>query len=504
MKNRIRYLTFLLMLIGVGTGCWAQNGDFNPANPSEPGRIPYKLTVTADPADGGSAYGGGYYVTGTTVNLAASAATGYRFVNWTGDGGTVLSTERTFDFVTSGKEEHLTAHFEFDPNSPVEPGNDNVYYWLTLAAEEGGNTSGYGRYTAGTSVNIRAYANERYTFAGWYDEDGNLLSTEANYTLVTEARPMRLLAHFDYTPPSPVEPLELNTLHRIKLKAQEGGTVSANAYWVKEGESTTIRAYANSGYDFMGWYQNGKLYTALNEFSYTMGTSDAIFEAHFEFNPDGPKEPDMSDDKKYAFYMMNVVGKPGVTVSFPVYLTSLVDAKDLTFQLTFNKMLLPDFKTTVLSSKARGYNLSYAPGTVEEGHDELTAYVITLTGGQMAAGDDALLTFDIAIPADMKTGQSYPVTINQVSVMNLDNTTQTASTRNGRVSVYREGDANGDDAVNVADIATVISVMAGEYVEEDFKIRCDVNSDGAVNVADIASIITIMAESSRAEKIYHN
>ena len=497
--KRIRYLSLLTLLL-CSVAAWAQS-DFNPSDPPEPGRIPYKLALTADPADGGSVYGGGNYVTGTTVNIAASAAANYRFVSWTDDSGSVVSTESSFDFVKAGKEEHLTAHFDFDPGTPAEPGNDNVYYYLTLAAEEGGGTSGYGRYTAGTTVNISAYAYEKYYFTGWYDEDGNLLSTEASYTIVTEARPMRLLARFGYNPPSPAEPLELNTLHRVKLSTQEGGTVSAGQYWVSEGESTTIRAYANSGYDFKGWYQNGKLYTALNEFSYTMGTVDASFEARFEFNPGGPSEPNMPDTKKYAFYMMNVVGKPGSTVQFPVYLTSLTDCRDMTFQLTFNKMMLPDFGSAVLSAAAKGYTLSYANGTVEEGHDELAAYVVSLVGGKTSAGNNALLTFDISIPADMKTGQSYPVTINQVSVANLDQTTQTASTRNGRVSVYREGDANGDDKVDVADIATVISFMAGEYDEEYVKVMCDVNEDGAVNVADIASVIDIMAANARLQKV---
>ena len=54
------------------------------------------------------------------------------------------------------------------------------------------------------------------------------------------------------------------------------------------------------------------------------------------------------------------------------------------------------------------------------------------------------------------------------------------------------GDVNGDGAVNVADISSVISVMAGEESEEVTK-AADVNGDGAVNVADIASIIGIMA-----------
>lgn len=57
------------------------------------------------------------------------------------------------------------------------------------------------------------------------------------------------------------------------------------------------------------------------------------------------------------------------------------------------------------------------------------------------------------------------------------------------------GDVNGDGTVDVADIATVIDVMAGgagEYAED-----ADVNGDGTVDVADIAAVIDIMAANAR-------
>ncbi len=54
------------------------------------------------------------------------------------------------------------------------------------------------------------------------------------------------------------------------------------------------------------------------------------------------------------------------------------------------------------------------------------------------------------------------------------------------------GDANGDGKVDVADIATVISVMAHGSAG-DSPASADVNGDGTVDVADIASIISIMA-----------
>lgn len=54
------------------------------------------------------------------------------------------------------------------------------------------------------------------------------------------------------------------------------------------------------------------------------------------------------------------------------------------------------------------------------------------------------------------------------------------------------GDANGDGTVDVADIATIISIMAGN-ASGSFADIADVNNDGSVDVADIATIISLMA-----------
>ena len=70
---------------------------------------------------------------------------------------------------------------------------------------------------------------------------------------------------------------------------------------------------------------------------------------------------------------------------------------------------------------------------------------------------------------------------------------------------FQAGDVNGDGVVDVADIATVISVMAGDlstlegaavtrgYSFPNLSSAADVNKDGAVDVADIASVISVMA-----------
>ena len=60
----------------------------------------------------------------------------------------------------------------------------------------------------------------------------------------------------------------------------------------------------------------------------------------------------------------------------------------------------------------------------------------------------------------------------------------------------KHGDVNGDFTVDVADIASVIDVMATGKVSP----VADVNNDGVVDVADIATVIDIMAANARRLK----
>ena len=60
-----------------------------------------------------------------------------------------------------------------------------------------------------------------------------------------------------------------------------------------------------------------------------------------------------------------------------------------------------------------------------------------------------------------------------------------------------EGDVNNDGVIDVADIAAIVSVMAGET----YYPMADVNGDGVTDVADIATVISIMSELARQQII---
>ena len=196
--------------------------------------------------------------------------------------------------------------------------------------------------------------------------------------------------------------------------------------------------------------------------------------------PDKPCEPTSN-----TFYLTNKMTKPGAMVKFPIYLSNVRLLKDMTFQLEFPEVMTPDFYSVEISAKAIGYRVSYTK--VDEKN-----YIFTLTGGEVPAGNAALMVFTIHVANDIATAQDYPVKINLVEVTEEDETVTTASTRNGRISVYKNGDTNGDDVVNVVDVANTISSILGETPDGYIVEAADTNDDEDINVVDVAGTIDII------------
>ena len=488
MANRIRYLAIMLLVaLYGGMGLKAQ--DFNPNNPPEPGQPPTKLTLYVVPAEGGTVSGAGKYTPSSTANVRATAKSGFVFLNWTDANGNVVSTNASYSFNKGQNDETLTANFGYSPSNPAEPTEiaKNVYYYLKLVAEEGGSVSGGGRYLPDRSVRISASCNTGFTFAGWYTQSGTLLSTSASYNYTTTTANTQLTARFNYDPNNPGEPSQpnLRPKHYVTATATEGGTVNIGSKRLMEGETVTLSATKNTGYDFTGWYLNGTLYTANYTFTYTMGTADANFEARFKFNPSSPSEPAMPTAKQYAFYLLNKIGKPGDTIEYPLYLTALTQAGDMTFQLTFPQEMPPQGNTVMLSNKADGYDLAFTATTD-------TTYTVNLTGGQTPAGNTVLLSFTIKIPDNFPTGESRQVKINQVSVADANGDTFAASTRNGRVSVFKRGDTNGDNVVNSSDVLNMVTRVLDQKTEIFIEEVSDMNDDHSFNSADVLGVVQIV------------
>lgn len=491
MTKRIRYLTMALVLLitGGSTNGWAQEGSaFNPTSPDEPGQPPMKLEVTVSPAEAGSVSGQGRYAEGTRVTLTAYVNTGFRFVGWVDKSGNVLSTSTSYAHVKQAGHERLTAKYQFDPTAPDEPDDpaNIMYYQLQVNTTEGGTAYGGGRYLANRKVTLSAYADAKFDFVGWYDDaTGEELSTSSSFRYTTTAKHRSITARFQFNPDSPDEPSEPIVHRTVTATATEGGTTNFSSKRVLIGSSTTLTATANTGYDFDGWYRNGELVTKLKSFSYKV-TADygQDFEARFTFNPSDPSDPGMPTTTRHSIFLMNKVTKPGSTVKFPVYLSSIGTLTDMTFQLEFPEELTPDFSSVEMSEKAVGYSISY-------NQQDSKNYIFTLTGGSVPAGNAALLVFTINVADDIITALDYPVKINLVEVTEEDGTVTTASTRNGRLSVYKAGDANGDDSVNLTDASWIVRHFVGRTPDGFIMEAADANYDDQVNVSDAQKAVRI-------------
>ena len=437
---------------------------YNPKDPNEPTE-PVKQTrldVVADPMDGGSVSGGGKFATGAQVSLKASPNTGFVFVNWTRKGEKV-STERNFTYSKEDGDETLIAHFAYQPGNPNEPNEPDIKpvakkYKLTVVSEEGGtNVSGSGEYVSGTQVTLSVSISTGFSFQGWYNESDSLLSTSTRFSYTTQERDETITARIKYTPNNPSEPEEPNLPskpkpHKITVLAvpSDGGSVSVGSETVVEGEQTRVRATANTGFVFQGWYVADTLFQTAADFYYTMGNKDISMEARFVYNPSSPGEPEETGKKSYTLYLTSVRGLPGRTVQYPIYLSSQDSLTNIQFNITFPIGLTPDIENIKLSGKAQGYTLSCkevevttdeTQGAPRRAADRETAYQFTLTDGKLPACNTRLMVIDVAISENV-TDTTQQVKINQVTVTDTEGTNTTASTRNGAV-VMNESSGDG-------------------------------------------------------------
>ena len=491
--KRIRYLTLLWMLFCGIVG----RAQFNPENPSEPGQLTTKLTLKVSPTGAGSTSGGGNILPGTEVTVTAYSYSGWTFVNWTNENGLAVSTSSSYTFTKGNRSETLTANFSFNPDAPSEP--NELPFRLTLQNTDGGSVSGGGFYLSGTTVNIYASPYSGYDFLGWYYANGTLYSDVASTTYTMGEAPTTLTARFQFNPDSPSEPAEVN-IWRLRLVAGDGGTVSAQKYNLKAGETTTIYASANSGYDFVGWYQGDTKISSDASFEYTMGNGSVTLEARFQFNPSSPSEPGRIQQRRFSFLLENTVTKPGTTVQFPILLSTQATLTDMTFQLNFDPRLNIDLDNVTIGETTTPYSLNrVAITSSDETYDEgYTSYRFTLTGGSMDPGESEtpvvvpILKIPFVFPADNETAVSYQVTINQISMTNADGSTQTAGTRNGLVAVYKNGDSNGDNDVDIFDVTNVVSNVLGNETSVFIREVSDVNGDDDIDIFDVTGIVSII------------
>ena len=135
---------------------------------------------------------------------------------------------------------------------------------------------------ANETVTVRAAAKEGYTFLGWYDEDGNLITTSADYTYtVTRESVNTCYTRFSGNVTQTYVRQYWNGSAWVETANDDIGTLDRYSYTDAVGTLSSSTATAGSGYCFAGWYDSeNKPVCGSTTFSY-ITTGDATYYARF-------------------------------------------------------------------------------------------------------------------------------------------------------------------------------------------------------------------------------
>ena len=223
----------------------------------------FTVTATAFPENSGTISGAGTYEYGSPVTLTATAGTGYHFVGWLLNQNMVsTSNPYTFDLFEDCDFEALFElnTYEITVSSNPEEGG---YVWTDTAY-----------YYHGDECTLYASPNTEwgYHFVNW-TKNGTVVSEEDEYTFVVTADG-EYVANF-----------ALDTFNVAVIIDPEGaGNVTGGGYH-EFGDSVTLTATANTGYEFSYWsslerFDGGGDDPTLSFYLY----NDTTIVAHFSRN----------------------------------------------------------------------------------------------------------------------------------------------------------------------------------------------------------------------------
>jgi uncharacterized protein YkwD/ribosomal protein L21E len=250
--------------INVASTTVTVNGDYSiTANFEVIVPVQYSLTVSSTAGGSVSAPGEGTftYDAGIAVNLVAAPASGYQFVNWTGDVDTIGNIETASTTIVLSADCSITANFQPIPT---------VLYNLTITSSSGGWVTspgmGTSSYDAGTVVSLVATPTciYQYRFVNWTGEVGTIANTNASSTTITMDGNYSIRANFESIPPSQ---------YTLTISSTAGGSVTTPGEGTFVGDAglvVNLVATPTTGYQFVNWIGNVGTIANVNAASTTI------------------------------------------------------------------------------------------------------------------------------------------------------------------------------------------------------------------------------------------
>ncbi len=214
------------------------------------------ITTNASPVAGGTTSGDGFYASGDSATVVASAKPGYAFSKWQ-EGSTTVSTSPSYTFTVAGSRT-LVAKF-----------NEAFVITANASPAVGGTTEMDSlTYKTGENARAKAFPEPGYHFANW-TENGTVVSTAATYTFnVTGNR--TIVANFLS---------DTGVTITINSVTAEGGTTSGDGAYAID-DIANLSAVPNEGYGFLHWTEGGAVVSTDPDYTLIANANHALV-AHF-------------------------------------------------------------------------------------------------------------------------------------------------------------------------------------------------------------------------------
>ncbi|MBR3883344.1 MAG: hypothetical protein IKJ31_01110 [Bacteroidaceae bacterium] len=281
-----------------------------------------------------------------------------------------------------------------------------------------------------------------------------------NYDIPTSFTfsPLGVEANPPFNPTNPIEPSvkeeEVEEVYyniKVYTKNSSIAYVQNSGGKYKQGERVTLNTVSRkSNYKFSHWTMNGEYYSDDYYCYYYVGDTDATFEAHYEFVPSSPVEPqpEVEIANNPLFLTTNIEGAcsfnktSGTCYDVDTWVTLEAYVSD---RYEFNGW----YNGTTLVSSSTRFNY------------QMPANEVTLTAKVTK------IVFDPENPSEPDGSQT-------------------------NVQTTPIGDINKDGVVDVFDVVAIINVSLDNEIV-DLKLH-DINGDGAVDVFDVVKVINISLE----------
>jgi uncharacterized repeat protein (TIGR02543 family) len=225
--------------------------------------VQYGLTISSTAGGSVSTPGEGTftYECGTAVSVVASPATGYKFVNWTGDVDAIANINAVSTTITVNGDYSITAHFEAIPTGQ---------YSLTITSSSGGwvTSPGIGpfSYDSGAVVSLVASPTciYQYQFVSWTGDVDTIANTSAPSTTITMNGNYSIQANFEAIPTSQ---------YSLTISSTAGGSVTTPGEGTFVGDAgllVNLVATPATGYQFVNWTGNVGTIANVNAASTTI------------------------------------------------------------------------------------------------------------------------------------------------------------------------------------------------------------------------------------------